>query len=403
MQLSNDDLVADRFRIGVAIGAGAMSDVYEAVDERLNRRVALKIFKATAEDQERFERESKLLIGISSPHVVGVLDAGEHEGLPYVVLDLYDGDLAASLEDGPLPSPEVAAIGADVARGLGAAHAAGVIHRDVKPSNVLLSDRGAVIADFGIARLADQTRMTQTAATIGTPAYLSPEQAAGEEVGPPADIYALGLVLLEALTGERPFPGSHQESLAARLLRSPEIPAELPARWQQLLGAMTAREPADRPLADTVAQALDGLAHEGVEDATSAMAISAMATSAMAAVAIEEPAVLRPVPHRSWVPAAAAIAVGLVMLGALFVALNDDNPETSQAPEIVSTTQPTAPPTTTRRVQATTPPTAPPATEPPVTEPEPPVTEATTPPTSPPDTEPPVEEQQGVDEADAEE
>ncbi|MDP1794202.1 MAG: serine/threonine-protein kinase [Acidimicrobiales bacterium] len=382
-QLVEDLLINDRYRVGALVGAGAMADVYSVLDERLNRRVALKLFKAGATDQARFEQESRLLVGIQHHNVVGVLDAGVHDDLPFVILDLYDHDLTEELRAGPFAPRDAAAVGAAVAQGIAAAHAQGVVHRDVKPSNILLSeDRRVVIADFGVARLVDQTRLTQTAGTIGTPGYLAPEQVTGDAVGAPADVYALGLVLLEALTGERPFPGPYQESLAARINRSPEVPASLPAPWRELLSTMTALDPAERPTADEAARALARLApYEVDDDATAAVPIAEDATATMAMTQVSArpaPAPRRAAaPSKNWVPVAAAIGIAVLMLGAIVLALGQRDPDASEDPA-VATTQPTTATTSPPRTVRTTAPTTPPATDPPATDPpvtEPPVTE----------------------------
>jgi serine/threonine protein kinase len=226
-------LLEGRYRIGQRLGSGAMAEVFEAHDERLDRTVAVKRFRSRPEDRVRFEREITLLASLQHRHIVGLYDAGGVDDVPFVVLERCARTLDDRLRAGPMTSDEVATLGTGLAEALAAVHGAGMVHRDVKPSNVLLADDGrALLGDFGIARLLDATRLTDAAMTIGTLAYLAPEQAAGEDVGPPADVYALGLVLLEALTGRRVFEGSQQELLAARLLRDPEVPATLPPPWR---------------------------------------------------------------------------------------------------------------------------------------------------------------------------
>ena len=185
-------------------------------------------------------------------------------------MELVEGEtLADVVRRGPLASAQVASLGGQLAASLQAIHDAGVIHRDIKPANVLVcgSDDGAALrtklTHFGIARLVDGTRLTSTGLLIGTVQYLSPEQTVGGTVSLPSDVYALGLVLLECLTGRAAFPGVGIETAVVRLSRQPEVPAELGPRWADVLGAMTAREPEQRPTAGEVASLLSALSAPG--------------------------------------------------------------------------------------------------------------------------------------------
>ena len=266
------DLVGERFRIESVVGVGGMATVYRSVDESLGRTVALKVFRselADADDVRRQRDEVQLLASLNAPGLVTLFDAvaeggvGDH-GRAFLVLEFVDGiDLRSKLLDGPPEPAFIARIGSDVAGALSYIHRRGVVHRDVKPSNILLphdhSTPGAPLAklaDFGIARLLDDARMTATGTVIGTATYLSPEQAQGATVGTASDVYSLGLVLLESLTGLRAFPGTAIEAVLARLARDPEIPLTIGDPWRTLLTAMTAREPQDRPDAASVAATL---------------------------------------------------------------------------------------------------------------------------------------------------
>lgn len=246
-----------RYRLGEVLGRGGVAHVYRARDLVLDRDVAVKMLRESVDDSDRarFVGEARMLAGLSHPGIVTVLDVGVAEGQPFLVMELVEGPtLAAALREGPLPPDRVAQIGAALASAIAYAHEQGTVHRDVKPANVLLGPGGAKLADFGIARLVgDTVRHTRTGTIIGTAAYLSPEQVRGDAVRPPADVYSLGLVLLEALTGERAFPGSPTESAVARLHRPPEIPADLSPDWRALLAAMTATQPGDRPSAAVAA------------------------------------------------------------------------------------------------------------------------------------------------------
>ena len=261
-----------RYVLGECLGQGGMARVYRAVDTVLDRTVAVKVFdqhSALPDGEVRRAAEVRLLAGMNHPGLVMVYDAGRDDSnlrdpFSYLVMELVDGTtLAKVISHGPLPRPAVAAIGAQLAAALDHVHSRGVVHRDLKPANVLLArvPEGTVakLADFGVARLVDSTRLTGYGTTLGTPNYLSPEQATGDEVTPATDIYSLGLVLLEALTGERAYPGLGIEAVVQRLHHRPQIPERFGPGWTSLLTAMTASEPAARPDAHSVEDALRAL------------------------------------------------------------------------------------------------------------------------------------------------
>ncbi|MFE4949493.1 serine/threonine-protein kinase [Leifsonia sp. NPDC056665] len=261
-----DTLLLDRYELRDRLGRGGMGTVYRAFDRQLERFVAVKVFAAgEASDDARRRAEATALARVSHPNLVTLLDAHlSPEGDPspsFLVLELVDGeDLRSRLDRGPVAPQEAAAIAGGIAEALVVVHGAGMIHRDLKPANILLGDSGvpggmphAKLADFGIAHLLGTERLTTVGTIIGTAGYLSPEQADIAEPGPAADIYALGLVALEALTGMTEYPGTPLEAVTARLARDPRIPASLPEDWRGLLGAMTARDPRIRPTALEVA------------------------------------------------------------------------------------------------------------------------------------------------------
>jgi serine/threonine protein kinase len=269
-----NQLLDRRYELHELIGAGSTGSVYRAVDTRLDRPVAVKLFHPSAAgDLRRFSSEARTLASLDHPNLVRLLDAGDMVTNPYLVMDLVDGpNLAGYLSNRPeqsespsagpaLPVHAVARIGHGIASALAYIHRRTLVHRDVKPANVLIGRDGVPrLTDFGIARLLDATAMTATGLTLGTPAYMAPEQLESpREVGPAADVYALGLVLLECLTGERAFPGTPIEACSARLLRSPELPTKLDSRWRDLLGAMTARNPLDRPKSQEAVEHLSAL------------------------------------------------------------------------------------------------------------------------------------------------
>jgi serine/threonine protein kinase len=236
-----------------------MADVYQASDMRLGRSVAVKISRHTElrGNEARQQREIQVLARLQHPNIVSVFDAGTQDGLSFVVMQLIDGvTLAMRITTAPLDLAEVRRVGAAVADALAYVHSAGMVHRDVKPANILCESSGHVyLADFGIVRLIDATRLTGQG-TIGTVSYLSPEQVRGEDVDASSDIYSLGLVLLECLTGQIEYPGSSAEAAVARLTRPPHVPSTLPPDWSELLTAMTSPDAMNRPPASDVVKAL---------------------------------------------------------------------------------------------------------------------------------------------------
>lgn len=257
-----------RYRLDGLVGRGGMASVYRGVDLTLGRPVAVKVFAESAEgidDAERRKSETALLASVSHRALVRLYDACKDPstGREFLVMELVEGrDLREALRLGPIGPADAAGLLADLGEGLHVIHERGMIHRDVKPANVLLEPAqlptrtwNAKLADFGIARLIDDARLTRAGLLVGTPGYLSPEQVTGSPPGPPADVYSLGLLVLEARTGETPFPGPAMESASARLSRDPGVPEWLGADWVALLRAMTARDPAERPTALEVAVA----------------------------------------------------------------------------------------------------------------------------------------------------
>jgi serine/threonine protein kinase len=258
-------VVAGRYELGELLGSGGMADVYAARDRVLDRDVAIKFFRPIEGrvGQARFVSEARLLAGLSHPGLVTVYDAYLADRRPCLIMRLVDnGTLRRRVDDGgPLPPREVATLGARVAAALAHVHARGIVHRDIKPSNVLIDSAGEhFLADFGLAWTAGSAQLTNSGEMVGTAYYLAPEQVRGDVVGPAADVYALGLVLLESLTGRTEYEGTNVEVALARLSRPPVVPGHLGPSWLRLITAMTDLVPANRPTAADCARRLRKLA-----------------------------------------------------------------------------------------------------------------------------------------------
>ena len=272
-----------RYRLDAQIGAGGMSTVYRAFDTTLERRVAVKLMHreiASDSDQlERFRREARSVAQLSHPHIVGVIDAGEEDGRPYIVLEYVEGETLKERirRMGRLPVDEAIAYAIEIARALGAAHGQAIVHRDIKPQNVLVDEEGsAKVTDFGIARSLEQEGLTADGRVLGTTDYVSPEQALGHDVDGQSDIYSLGVVLYEMLTGDVPFHGENQVSVAMKHVREdlPDVQLmrpEVSARLAAVLDRMTDKDLAHRhPDAESLELDLeDALAAEAARTGTS--------------------------------------------------------------------------------------------------------------------------------------
>jgi eukaryotic-like serine/threonine-protein kinase len=252
------DVIAERYEVIGLVGTGGMSSVYKAHDQLLERNVALKVlhphYGDDSEYVERFRREARAVAQLSHPNIVTVIDRGEADGHQFIVFELIDGENLKELVNrtGPLPVRRAVELALAVAEGLAFAHEHGLVHRDVKPQNVLLNGDGeAKVTDFGIVRSLDvEHGVTQTGTVLGTSNYLSPEQASGKQVTPATDVYSLGVVLYELLTAEVPFPGDNFVAVAMKHLndpvpdileRRPDVPVRLAAAMERALEKDPAR------------------------------------------------------------------------------------------------------------------------------------------------------------------
>ena len=274
-ETQQDALVAGRYELGDLLGTGGMSEVHAAMDHRLQRPVAVKTLKpemAAREDvRRRFETEARWAARLTHPHAVAVYDTGEHDGIPYLVMERLPGEtLHDRIAEGPVDPDWLRRTATDVLGALAAAHENGIVHRDIKPGNILITPEGrAKVADFGIAKSLGldgdepRTDLTRTGQLVGTPSYLAPERLDGKPADARSDIYALGVVLYEALTGRKPFSGAtplavafavkHDDPVPLDELRPDADPALVAA-----IGRAMARDPAARfQTADEMAAALD--------------------------------------------------------------------------------------------------------------------------------------------------
>jgi eukaryotic-like serine/threonine-protein kinase len=345
-------LIDNRYSLGELLGIGGTAEVYLAHDEILDRDVALKVLRSQHAENEEFvklfRREARSAAALNHPNVVPVYYWGRSEdGRYYMTMEYVSGGTLKDRIGGPLDSSTVAGLGLQVADALRSAHEHGVIHRDLKPHNILLTEAGeARVADFGIARAANATTTSQLSPLMGTAGYMSPEQAKGESVGPASDLYSLGVVLYEALTGELPYRAEDPVALAMKhvneLPRSPrEAQPEIPKDLAALILKLLAKRPEDRyPSASALAEDLERVRYR----LPPAVAASEETTQNMAAPILPDQedqtrkiAVQPPVPgrltrepeqgrrsHSRLFAVLAALLLGLVLLGGLGWALSPD-------------------------------------------------------------------------------
>ncbi|HST13422.1 MAG TPA: protein kinase [Gaiellaceae bacterium] len=323
------DVLADRYELEELVGTGGMSSVFRAHDRLLDRKVALKIlhqhYSSDDDYVERFKHEARSAAALSHPNIVTVIDRGEYDGRQYIVFEYVEGETLKRLIErrGPAPVPNALELGIQIARGLAFAHQRGLIHRDVKPQNVLLNGDGrAKVTDFGIARsLNVKHGMTQTGTVLGTSDYIAPEQAQGQRVDEHSDVYSLGVVLYELLTSDVPFPGENFVAVAMRHINEepPSVRDKRPdvsLRVDDAIRRAMAKRPEDRfPTMDAFGAELE----------------ACLAELQAAGTQLARPVVARPPrrhrPRFSLWPLLAALLVlaAAVAVGAVLVLRNDGN------------------------------------------------------------------------------
>jgi tRNA A-37 threonylcarbamoyl transferase component Bud32 len=319
-------VLSGRYRLKAKLGSGGMSTVYLARDETLDRPVAVKVMHREMSEQpdqlERFRREARAVAKLSHPSVVAVIDAGEDGGHPYIVFEYVEGEnLKQRIKRlGPLDPPEALAYAIEVARGLAVAHNRKLVHRDVKPQNVLIDAEGrAKVTDFGIARQLEQQGVTDTGRVLGTTDYVSPEQAMGHGVDPRSDIYSLGVVLYEMLTGEVPFSADTQVGVAMKHVNEelPDVQRRRPetsAATALTIERATTKDPAKRY--KSIGEMIDDLETALEVEAARAGSTEGEATTVLKAVRPRR----RWLRGRSWRSLAGALAV-LALAGAAVAAV----------------------------------------------------------------------------------
>src|SRR4051812_17766757 len=256
-EVAEGTVVDGRYRVQRRIGSGGMADVYLADDSQLGREVALKMlhrrFSRDREFVERFRREASAAAGLQHPNVVSVFDRGEYDGTYYIAMEYLPGRTLKDVirEEAPLDQLRAIAYGIQILQAAGFAHRRGVIHRDFKPHNVIVGpDDRLKVTDFGIAR-AGASEMTETGSIMGTAQYLSPEQAQGQRVGTPSDLYSIGVILYELLVGRVPFSGDSAVSIALKHVseqppRLRELRPDVHPRLEQAVGRALLKDPAQR-------------------------------------------------------------------------------------------------------------------------------------------------------------
>ena len=370
-------LIGERYELGPLLRRGGMADVHSGLDVRLGRPVAIKLLRpdmAARDDVRlRFEAEARAAARLSHPNAVAVFDTGEHDGTPYIVMERLPGrTLADVIAEGPVETTWLLRMSGGVLSALGAAHAAAIVHRDVKPGNILIAaDDSAKIADFGIAKSAElisgtaggTVDLTLTGQLVGTPAYLAPERLAGAPATFLSDIYSMGVVLYEALTGEKPFTGSSFIAVAQAVQNGSHRPLadarpDLDPSVAQAVERALDRDPSRRfASAEAMAAALLGAAGSApgmvpalprTGEETTVLAVDGGDAEASTLIGADAPLPLTPhkprVPFRF--PLAVAGALLLVLLLTLGLASGSDPKPTSTTPSTTTVAPTTVPPTT---------------------------------------------------------
>ena len=352
MKPSVGQLYGDRYRLQLRIATGGMGEVWQAEDELILRQCAIKILKEEYLDDpmflERFRSEAKSAALVEHEGIANVFDYGEDTGAAYLVMELVPGESMSRLieREKKLSEEQVLDIVAQTSRALGAAHARGLVHRDIKPGNLLITPDGKVkITDFGIARVGDQVPLTKTGQVMGTVQYLAPEQATGKPSTPATDLYALGVVAYEALSGKRPFTGENQMAIAMAHINEmpPALPESIDPRVQNLVLSCLAKKPTQRPeSANSLAIRAEALLREKRKLGPVKMSreASGYQESSVTEVIPTDTAALPRAPIVwPWVATLALLAVtAVVVIVAILSEPGEVEPQTTPTPSVSSTT-----------------------------------------------------------------
>jgi serine/threonine-protein kinase len=327
-------LFGDRYQIGALVGAGGMSDVFVAKDQRLNREVALKVLRSDLNREQtfvtRFRKEAQAAASLSHPGIVAVYDSGETPA-PYIVMELIQGKTLRDLITGPVDTKTAIQIAEGILQALAYSHANGIVHRDIKPGNIMITDQGDVkVMDFGIARALDDVSATMTATwnVVGTAQYLSPEQASGEVADARSDLYSVGCVLYEMLTGRPPFSGDTPVSIAfqhvsADLIPPGKVNPQINPQFDHFLSVVMAKDPANR-----------------YQDANAMLAdLHRIRTGQTITTEIVRP---RKKKNRIWQGIATLLALGLVAVGGFAITSRSGGVSGIEVPNVVGLTEPDA-------------------------------------------------------------
>ena len=369
MTLQTGATLGGRYTLGAAIASGGMGDVWEAADEVLRRPVAVKVMRPQGPSDptflERFRAEARSSASLHHPNIATVFDYGEEEGTAYLVMELVPGRTLSEIihdHDGGMPAEEVRSVLGQAALALSAAHEAGVVHRDVKPANIIVTPEGRVkLTDFGIARVGDGAGHTLTGEVLGTPDYISPEQALGDPATASSDLYSLGIVAHEMVTGRKPFDmGSPVATAIAQVTDPPpELPATVPLDLREVIGACLAKSATDRPAHALAVAEATGVSVATLPGATPppavtvdgtrvipTSAVSASATRALPRTA-DRPASRVRGRRLGWLAVPAVALVALVAWGAVALAGVMQSPVAGPAARPASTPAATATPSST--------------------------------------------------------